>query len=79
MPDAAAALPADVLDPTGFSSLLLNLSVSGVMLMQPRYEASGEIVDFDGVQLNPAAQQMLRLSEHPAESFLTPFSSPCLS
>jgi signal transduction histidine kinase len=71
MTDAAAAPPADVLDPTGFSSLLLNLSVSGVLLMRPRYEASGEIVDFDGVQLNPAAQQMLRLPECPAESFLT--------
>ncbi len=71
MSDAAAAPPADVLDPTGFSSLLLNLSVSGVMLMRPRYEAGGEIVDFDGVRLNPAAQQMLRLPECPAESFLT--------
>jgi signal transduction histidine kinase len=71
MTAAATAPPADVLDPTGFSSLLLNLSVSGVMLMRPRYEASGEIVDFDGVRLNPAAQQMLRLPECPAESFLT--------
>ncbi|GGG59406.1 PAS domain-containing sensor histidine kinase [Hymenobacter glacieicola] len=71
MTAAAAAPPADVLDPTGFSSLLLNLSVSGVLLMRPRYEAHGEIVDFDGVRLNPAAQQMLRLPECPAESFLT--------
>jgi PAS domain-containing protein len=71
MSAAAAAPPADVLDPTGFSSLLLNLSVSGVLLMQPRYEASGELVDFDGVRLNPAAQHMLRLPECPAESFLT--------
>jgi signal transduction histidine kinase len=71
MTAAATAPPADVLDPTGFSSLLLNLSVSGVMLMRPRYEASGEIVDFDGVRLNPAAQHMLRLPECPAESLLT--------
>ena len=41
------------------------------MLMRPRYEADGEIVDFDGVRLNPAAQQMLRLPECPAESFRT--------
>ena len=41
------------------------------MLMRPRYEANGEIVDFDGVRLNPAAQQMLRLPECPTESFRT--------
>jgi signal transduction histidine kinase len=75
MSDAAAAPTADVLDPTGFSSLLLNLSVSGVLLMRPCYEMSGEIVDFDGVRLNPAAQQMLRLPECPAESFLTLYST----
>ena len=68
---AAAAPPADALDPTGFSSLLLNLCVSGVLLMRPHYEVGGEIIDFDGVRLNPAAQQMLRLPECPAESFLT--------
>jgi len=60
-----AALPPDLL------TTLLCISQSGIMIMRPFYDARGEeIVDLAWVYLNPAAQQMLRLPERPAESFL---------
>ncbi len=51
---------------------LLEVSLTGLMLMRPRYAADTEILcDFDQLRLNPAAQRMLGLPEYPAESFLT--------
>ncbi|MDO7887001.1 PAS domain-containing sensor histidine kinase [Hymenobacter cheonanensis] len=57
---------------TGLAEVLLVVSLTGIMLMRPRYAAgTGELCDFDSIRLNPAAQRMLRLPEYPAESFLT--------
>ena len=68
LPPPAQSAPAELLH------LLLTISVSGVMLLRPLCEAGGgTIQDFAWVQLNPAAQQLLRLPECPAESFLTLF------
>jgi len=68
LPPPAQSAPAELLH------LLLTISVSGVMLLRPLYKAGGgTIQDFSWVQLNPAAQQLLRLPECPAESFLTLF------
>jgi PAS domain S-box-containing protein len=75
MPDAPVpVLPDDDLDSAGLAEVLLQVSLTGTMLLRPLYDAPGEeIVDLAWVRLNPAAQRMLRLSERPAESFLTLF------
>ena len=67
-PPPAAPTPAEL------AEVLLNASLTGIVLLRPVYAADGaEIVDFDWEQLNPAAQQQLRLPARPAESFLTLF------
>jgi PAS domain S-box-containing protein len=51
---------------------LLNISLTGIMVLRPVYNAGGaEIIDLAWVHLNPAAQQMLRLPARPTKSFLT--------
>jgi PAS domain S-box-containing protein len=58
----------------GLVEVLLNVSLTGVIVLRPICEAgSQEIVDFAYARLNPAAQQMLHLPECPAQSFLTLF------
>ena len=47
------------------------LSLTGTMLFAPVLDAVGAVADFHYVRLNPAAQRLLTLPEHPAESFLT--------
>ena len=52
---------------------LLAVSLTGVILFRPVYDpaAPAELIDLAYVQLNPAAQRMLRLPECPADSFRT--------
>jgi PAS domain S-box-containing protein len=65
-------LPPDLPAADDLLRTLLNISQSGVMLLRPVYDAAGAaILDFRLDYLNPAAQQMLRLPERPAESFRT--------
>ncbi|TVT42541.1 PAS domain S-box protein [Hymenobacter setariae] len=55
---------------------LLDVSLTGVILFRPVYDAAGAaIVDLAYEHLNPAAQHMLRLPERPAESFLALYPS----
>ena len=72
MPTSTASLVAAVSEPEGLLDVLLNVSLTGIILFRPVYAADTEtIVDLDYVRLNPAAQQMLQLPEQPADSFLT--------
>jgi PAS domain S-box-containing protein len=73
MPDSLVpALPPDLPASEDLLRVLLNISPTGIMVMRPVYDASGAtIIDLDWVHLNPAGQQMLQLSQRPAESFLT--------
>jgi PAS domain S-box-containing protein len=72
-PSTVALLGAD-LDSTGLIEVLLNASLTGIIVLRPIYEAgSQEIIDFAYERLNPAAQQMLRLPARPPQSFLTLF------
>ncbi|MDO7874920.1 PAS domain-containing protein [Hymenobacter sp. ASUV-10] len=52
---------------------LLDVSLTGVMLSEPVYGAGGEIVDFQHIQLNQAAQGMLGQPARLAGSFLTEY------
>ena len=71
-----ATLLADDIAPAALLESLLDVSLTGVILFRPVYEAAGAtIVDLAYEYLNPAAQQMLRLPARPAESFLTLFPS----
>jgi PAS domain-containing protein len=57
-----------------FALTLLEVALTGFILFRPVYDAASEtIIDLAYEYLNPAAQQMLRLPQHPAESFLTLF------
>ncbi|MGI4762880.1 MAG: PAS domain-containing sensor histidine kinase [Janthinobacterium lividum] len=68
------AQPAAALPSASLVEVLLAVSLTGTMLMRPRYAAGTAVLcDFDQLRLNPAAQRMLRLPEHPAGSFLTLF------
>lgn len=70
------ALPTDEPSAAALLETLLDVSLTGVILFRPVYEAAGTaIVDLAYERLNPAAQQMLRLPERPAESFLTLYPS----
>jgi PAS domain S-box-containing protein len=75
MPDAVLPLlPADLPASEEMLHTLLNIVQTGIMALRPVYDARGTtIVDLDWVHLNPAAQQMLRLPQCPAKSFLTLF------
>jgi PAS domain S-box-containing protein len=55
-----------------FAQVLLDMSLTGVILFRPLYAApGGPISDLAYEYLNPAAQQMLRLPERPTDTFLT--------
>ncbi|WBA43949.1 PAS domain-containing protein [Hymenobacter canadensis] len=65
-------LPADVPVSEELLGVLLNVSLTGVIIFRPVYMADGvTITDLAYVRLNPAAQQLLHLPECPPESFLT--------
>ena len=67
-------LPADLPPAEDLLQAVLSTSQNGIMLLRPVYDAAGStIVDLAWAYLNPAAQQMLRLPERPAESFLALF------
>jgi hypothetical protein len=71
MPDSLAPVFADdAVNPEALLHTLLAISLTGVMLLRPVYGADGTtVVDLVLVQLNPAAQQMLRLPERPPSRF----------
>ena len=71
MPDFSPPLPSSA--PTDeLLTALLNVSLTGLILFRPVYAADGHgILDLAYVQLNPAAQRMLALPEHPVGTFLT--------
>ena len=75
MPDTTTATPlGSELDLAGLVDALLNVSLTGTLLLRPLFGADQkELVDFAWERLNPAAQRMLRLPECPAGSFLTLF------
>jgi PAS domain-containing protein len=55
-----------------FAEALFDISLTGLLVLRPVCaSAGGSIQDWGYERLNPAAQRMLRLPEHPAESFLT--------
>jgi signal transduction histidine kinase len=71
-----APLLADEIAPAALLETLLDVSLTGIILFRPVYDAAGgRIIDLAYEYLNPAAQQMLRLPVRPAESFLTLFPS----
>ena len=49
---------------------LLDTSHTGIVYLRPLYAAGGAVVDLAYVRLNPAAQHLLGLPEHPAGTFL---------
>jgi PAS domain-containing protein len=54
------------------AQVLLEVSLTGIILFRPLYAVpGGPIQDLAYEHLNPAAQQMLRLPERPADTFLT--------
>ena len=66
----AAPVPAAAAD--GLLQTLLRVSLTGVILFRPVLRGDpARLVDLAYVQLNPAAQRMLRLPECPTETFLT--------
>jgi len=69
---APAATPAPFL-PEGMLYDLLAVSLTGVNVLRPVYEATGELVDFAIDYLNPAAQRMTGLSERPGGTARTRF------
>ncbi|WP_201982510.1 PAS domain-containing protein [Hymenobacter rubidus] len=70
----ASSLPFDLAGFDDFSLALLEVALTGFILFRPVYDATGAtITDLAYEYLNPAAQQMLRLPQRPAESFLTLF------
>ena len=70
----ASSLPPDLADAEDLSLILLEVAVTGFILFRPVYDAAGEqMIDLAYEYLNPAAQQMLRLPQHPEASFLTLF------
>jgi PAS domain S-box-containing protein len=69
-------LPSDELSTAALLHTLLDVSLTGVILFRPVYDAAGTtIIDLAYEHLNPAAQHMLQLSERPGESFLTLYPS----
>jgi signal transduction histidine kinase len=71
-PGAPASTPTAFL-PEGPFLDLLAVSLAGVNVLQPVYEATGELVDFAIEYLNPAGQRMTGLAERPGGTLLTRF------
>ncbi|OUJ72171.1 PAS domain-containing protein [Hymenobacter crusticola] len=73
MSPSSVGFPADLVASHELLHSLLAVSLTGIILFRPVYAAgeSGELVDLAYVQLNPAAQRMLRLPAQPVETFRT--------
>jgi signal transduction histidine kinase len=72
MATASAAQPIGAATTNDFAQVLLEVSLTGIILFRPLYAApGGPIVDLAYEHLNPAAQQMLSLPERPTDTFLT--------
>ncbi|RZK93306.1 MAG: hypothetical protein EOO62_32175, partial [Hymenobacter sp.] len=57
----ASELPADIPVSAALVHDLLAVSLTGMLLLRPVYEANGaSIIDLEWVYLNPAAQRMLQ-------------------
>ena len=57
-----------------FLQTLLNVSLAGLFVLRPVFGADEhELVDLAYVRVSPAAQRMLQVPEHPAETFLQMF------
>ena len=71
----AVELPADLSASHDLLHALLEVSLPGIILARPVYAADAPTTIFylACVQLNPAAQQMLRQPARPAETLLTLF------
>ncbi len=71
MPSPTPTLPAEQLSLDALLRTLLNASATGVAQRGPVYAAGppGELLDFTYERLNPAAQRLLGLPEHPATSY----------
>ena len=68
------ALPDEETNPAALLQTLLDVSLTGIILFRPVYDAPGQqLVDFAYERLNPAAQRLLQLPEHPAGSLLTQY------
>jgi signal transduction histidine kinase len=68
----SAAQPLGAAPADDLAQVLLDVSLSGIILFRPLYATpGGPIQDLAYEHLNPAAQQMLRLPERPADTFLT--------
>lgn len=62
--DSAGALAA-IASPEELLHDLLAVSLTGVILYTPIYDAAGELIDFTFAYLNPAAQRMMSMPAHP--------------
>ncbi len=72
MPTTSAAQPTGAATADDLAQVLLEVSLTGIILFRPLYAApGGPIQDLAYEHLNPAAQQMLRLPERPTDTFLT--------
>jgi signal transduction histidine kinase len=71
MATSTASQLADFAASGDFVQTLLDVSLTGFIVLRPVYEtAEAAIQDFTYEHLNPAAQRMLWLPEHPAKTFL---------
>ncbi|RZK28081.1 MAG: hypothetical protein EOO63_12035, partial [Hymenobacter sp.] len=71
---SAAALPSDLFAPAAdLLHDLLAVSLTGVNVLHPVYDPSGEIADFTIDYVNPAGQRMTGLAEQPGGTLLTRF------
>jgi signal transduction histidine kinase len=59
--------------PEGLLLDLLAISLTGVNVLRPVYNATGEVVDFALEYLNPVGQRMTGLAERPSSTLLTRF------
>jgi PAS domain-containing protein len=64
MPLAAALLSIDSF-PEELLEAVLDVSLTGIKVLSPRYSSSGELDDFAPEYLNPAARRMTGLAEQP--------------
>ncbi|UOR05916.1 PAS domain-containing sensor histidine kinase [Hymenobacter aerilatus] len=72
MPSSPDSPTLPISEPESLLDVLLNVSLTGVILFRPIIAADGEtILDLAYVHLNPAAQQLLQQPAQPAETFLT--------
>ncbi|RTQ52255.1 PAS domain S-box protein [Hymenobacter gummosus] len=71
---ASLALPlTDVVSTDKLLETLLDVSLSGVVLYTPVYDATGQLTDLALAYLNPAAQRLLGLPARPATTYRQQF------